>query len=130
MCCKNSYVVKKNEFNIEQYQKEIEDQKLKGKTNNTENLPQKSKRNKDFLDKHIKESTNKTFTINNEGIVAFSMQFGNRLKEFKFNAKEKHMSREQDTIKLINQLKRENAEKLIYLEEENMMLRKGMNEKV
>ena len=71
-----------------------------------------------------------TFTINNEGIVAFSMQIGNRLKEFKFNAKEKHMSREQDTIKLINQLKRENAEKLIYLEEENMMLRKGMNEKV
>ena len=40
------------------------------------------------------------------------------------------MGREQDIIKLINQVKRENAEKLINLEEENMILRKGMNEKV
>ena len=80
MCCKNSYVVKKNEFNIEQYQKEIEDQKLKGKTNNTENLPQKSKRNKDFLDKHIKESTNKTFTINNESDSQYKLKLDEYIK--------------------------------------------------
>jgi len=56
MCCKNSYVLKKNEFDIGQYQKEIEEQKLSGKP---KEVPQKSKRNKDFLDKHIKESNSK-----------------------------------------------------------------------
>lgn len=59
MCCKNSYVVKKNEFDIGQYQKEIEEQKLNGKS---KDLPQKAKRNKEFLDKHIKESNSKIIT--------------------------------------------------------------------
>jgi hypothetical protein len=61
MCCKNSYVVKKNEFDIGQYQKEIEEQKLNGKT---KDLPQKAKRNKEFLDKHIKESNSRV--VSNE----------------------------------------------------------------
>lgn len=56
MCCKNSYVVQKNEFDIGQYQKEYEEQKVNGKG---KEISQKTKRNKELLDKHLKESSNK-----------------------------------------------------------------------
>lgn len=74
MCCKNSYVVQKNEFNIEQYQKEVEARKLNAKESNKDNIPQKSKWNKDFLDKHFKESTNKVSTFNNESEYNFKQK--------------------------------------------------------
>lgn len=78
MCCKNSYVVKKNEFDIGQYQKEIEEQKLNGKS---KDLPQKAKRNKEFLDKHIKESNSKI--VSNEP----AQHLRQKLEEFVKTAK-------------------------------------------